>query len=677
MRRTIAVCIPVVACLVLLGAGSLEGWAGKSQIGIIGWIPLSLACAGVGSLLWYRRAGGVLAALFLFMGLFLPMGVAVNAYADAARVHGLPAAAWAAWWFQASIAFSSAFFLILQLFPTGRPLTPRWRALVWLTLVTSVLSFAVPAFGPTSLFTTNFPGVRHPLPLLSASVATAMDQWASLLLAAVFVASAVEIVLRYHRSTGDDRFQMKWFASAAAVAAIGFVIGIGVIDDGPALAFALLAPLIPLAAGVAIVKYHLYDIDVVISKTVVFALLAVFISVVYIAIVVGVGRLVEQGDTAVQIAATAIVALLFQPARGQAQRVANRLVFGDRASPYEVMAGFSRRVADTVSVEDVLPEMASAAGTGVGAASAEVRVVLDEGDRTERWGEADVAEGTRTAFAISYQGIEVGEIAVTKGSAEPLTPSEHGLLRDLAGQAGLALHNVRLTEQLARRVVEVDVQSRAIAASRERLVTARDAQRHGLQRDIQEGAERELRQIRQQIFSLADRVETEPAEIATELDGLGERSNATLEGLRDLARGIFPPLLADQGIAPALEAHIRKVGAQAKVEAEPAFTARRFDDDTEACVYFCCLQAIQNVLRHAGNATSTVALSCDHECVTFEVRDEGPGFAVATTARGMGIDIMQDRVDALEGSLSIESAPGEGTRVHGRIPVRIREEVPS
>ena len=257
MRRTIAGGIPVVACLVLIGAGALEGWAGKSQIGILGWIPLSLACAGVGSLLWYRRAGGVLAALFLFMGLFLPIGVTVNAYADAARVHDLPGAAWAAWWFQASIAFSSAFFLILQLFPTGRPLTPRWRALVWLTLVASLLWFAVPAFGPTSSFTTNFPGVRHPLPLLSASVATAMDQWASLLLAVVFVASAVEIVLRYHRSTGDERLQMKWFATAAAVAAIGFVIGIVTIAEGPALAFALLAPLIPIAAGVAIVKYHL------------------------------------------------------------------------------------------------------------------------------------------------------------------------------------------------------------------------------------------------------------------------------------------------------------------------------------------------------------------------------------------------------------------------------------
>ena len=161
------------------------------------------------------------------------------------------------------------------------------------------------------------------------------------------------------------------------------------------------------------------------------------------------------------------------------------------------------------------------------------------------------------------------------------------------------------------------------------------------------------------------------------MDELGEEANAALESLRDLARGIFPPLLADQGIAPALEAHIRKVGARARVEAAASFTAQRFDDDTEACVYFCCLQAIQNVLRHAGNASSNVALSCDDEFVTFEVRDDGPGFAVATTARGMGIDIMQDRVDALEGNLEIESSPGEGTRVHGRIPIRVREEVPA
>jgi signal transduction histidine kinase len=160
---------------------------------------------------------------------------------------------------------------------------------------------------------------------------------------------------------------------------------------------------------------------------------------------------------------------------------------------------------------------------------------------------------------------------------------------------------------------------------------------------------------------------TEPEQ----LDPLVERANDTLDGLRDLARGVFPPLLADQGVVPALEAHIRKVGAHTTVEA-PDLAGRRFDADVEACAYFCCLQAIQNVLRHAGNAPSRVRLELDGEELAFEISDDGPGFDVAHTSRGMGLQIIQDRVDALEGSLAVRS-DGSGTTVAGRIPTAARD----
>jgi signal transduction histidine kinase len=157
------------------------------------------------------------------------------------------------------------------------------------------------------------------------------------------------------------------------------------------------------------------------------------------------------------------------------------------------------------------------------------------------------------------------------------------------------------------------------------------------------------------------------------LDRLGEDANTTLEGLRDLARGIFPPLLADQGIVPALEAHVRKVGANATIEASNAVHGRRFDADTEACVYFCCLQAIQNVIRHAGNAPCLVRLDLDDGGLVLSVRDTGPGFDADTTPPGMGRQIMMDRVDALDGRLDIEASPGNGTRVRIQIPVSAAE----
>ena len=347
-----------------------------------------------------------------------------------------------------------------------------------------------------------------------------------------------------------------------------------------------------------------------------------------------------------------------------AQRLANRLVYGERATPYEVIAGFSERVADAVSTDRVLPQMAEAAGRGVGAVESSVRVRLPRGlERTERWSNAGL-DPDRVAepwtITIGYQGEPVGDLTVTKPANDPVSPAEQQLLRDLGAQAGLALHNVRLTEELGIRLRELDEQAAALRVSRERLVTARDAQRRGLQRDIHEGPERQLLDIRQRLPRVLD---------SEELDELIVDTNETLEGLRDLARGIFPPLLADQGIVAALRAHIRKVGANATVESAIGFADRRFDADTEAGVYFCCLQAIQNVIRHADNAPCVVALSLQGAEIAFEIRDDGGGFDVATTPRGMGLQIVQDRVDALEGTLEVTSEPGRGTRIAVRLLV--------
>jgi signal transduction histidine kinase len=272
---------------------------------------------------------------------------------------------------------------------------------------------------------------------------------------------------------------------------------------------------------------------------------------------------------------------------------------------------------------------------------------------------------------VSYRGEPIGSFSVTKAPGEPLTRAEEALLTDLASHAGLALHNVRLTEELQIRLAELDRQAAALRVSRERLVTARDAQRRGLQRDLQEGPERRLRLLGQRLTGAEH---APPDEAGATLDGLLADANDTLEGLRDLARGIFPPLLADRGIVAALEGYIRKVGAHARVDVPPGFSERRFDDDVEACVYFCCLQTIQNVLRHAANAPCVVTLAEDDGAVHITIADEGPGFVPQATPSGMGLAIVRDRVDALEGSLDVTSAPGAGTTIHISVPARAREE---
>jgi signal transduction histidine kinase len=349
-------------------------------------------------------------------------------------------------------------------------------------------------------------------------------------------------------------------------------------------------------------------------------------------------------------------------------------VYGQRATPYEVMADFSHRMAGTLVVDEALPQMAEAAVRGVGAVAGHVRLFLPGGgERVVAWPEDAPASVPTRAIEVRHQGEPIGEIAVTKAAGDTLLPAEEALLQDLAAQAGLALHNVRLTDELEARVEELAIQADQLKASRQRLVTARDEQRRGLERDIREGPRLMLTSIAARVDRARDLAASAPAEAGDELDRLGEEANATLEGLRDLARGIFPPLLADRGIVAALDAHIRKVGVRATLEVAPGFTDLRFDDRTEACVYFCCLQALQNVVRHGGNAAVVVRLSVDGKTLTFAVRDQGPGFVPTETARGMGLEIMQDRVDALDGELLVTSAPGAGTTVTGRIPARALE----
>jgi signal transduction histidine kinase len=641
--------------------------------------------AAVGAVIVSNQPGNTVGRLFLLMS--VSSGFAFLADSWVRAEPPLPARGATA--VVASIAFTGAFIpmmLVLLVFPDGRLLSSRWRPAVWLAIAALVTIPLGQALSPTLV---DYAGLENPIGIDWVDGSPLEDGgigWGFALVG--FVVAAAAVVVRYRRSVGEDRQRLKWLAVAAAFVAVGWVCqSIGFDMAGTAgsllrLSLSLAILVFPLAVGAAVLRRGLYEIDVVINKALVYGALAAFITVVYIAIVVGIGSVVGSADEpnlGLQIASTAVVAVAFQPVRERVRRLANRLVYGRRATPYEVMAGFSRSVAGTLSVHDVLREMAQAAGSGIGARRARVRLFLPNGDRVVTWPDDGHTEtGQVLAIPVGYRGEPIGEIAVEKPPGEPITPAERALLDDLASQAGLAMHNVRLTEDLAARADLVADQSEQLRRSRERLVTARDVQRRRLERDIREGPQQRLLAIGGRLKEATGAVERDPQKVTEILDDLTGQANSTLEGLRDLARGIFPPLLADRGIVPALRAHVRKVGADTTIDAPLGFDDERFDPDTEATVYFCCLQAIQNVLRHAGNARTIVRLDRDADgAIVFSVRDEGPGFDVDRVPRGMGFDIMQDRVDALGGELEVVSSPGAGTTVTGRVPSRAIEAVPS
>jgi signal transduction histidine kinase len=372
------------------------------------------------------------------------------------------------------------------------------------------------------------------------------------------------------------------------------------------------------------------------------------------------------------------VAVAFQPVREWVQRVANRLVYGQRAPPYEVLADFAGRMAGVYAAEDLLPRMARILAEGTGAARADVWLKSGDtfGDGAAWPPEAPLLPPARATVAdvpaypaadrilpVRYQGEVLGALSVSKRPGESLTPTEVRLLADLAAQVGLVLKNAGLREQLLARLEE-------IRASRQRLVAAQDEERRRIERNIHDGAQ-------QQLVALAIKLSITESMIGTDTDGerellaeLRQDAVCAVEDLRDLARGIYPPLLASQGLAAALVAQARKAPVPASVA---AVGVGRYSQDVEAAVYFCILEALQNIAKYAGPARAEVRLAASGRDLQFEVTDDGAGFDPGKKAYGTGLQGMADRLHAHGGSLTVKSAPGAGTTILGRVPCRVLE----
>jgi signal transduction histidine kinase len=235
---------------------------------------------------------------------------------------------------------------------------------------------------------------------------------------------------------------------------------------------------------------------------------------------------------------------------------------------------------------------------------------------------------------------------------DPMNPAKAKLVRDLAAQAGPVLRNVRLIQELR--------------ASRQRLVAAQDQERRKLERNIHDGAQQQLVALAVQLKLAEGMVDRDPARTRELLASLQTSTGETLEDLRDLARGIYPPLLADQGLVPALEAQARKGAVPTTISAEGL---GRYGQEVESAVYFCCLEALNNVAKYADASRASVHLLASNGSLTFRVTDDGRGFETSSIPRGTGIQGMRDRVDAIGGALTVESAPGRGTEVAGSVPV--------
>jgi signal transduction histidine kinase len=268
---------------------------------------------------------------------------------------------------------------------------------------------------------------------------------------------------------------------------------------------------------------------------------------------------------------------------------------------------------------------------------------------------------------ITHSGELLGLIVVERAAdRDAFSEEEDRVLTELARQAGLALHNVQLDSALQATLDEVRRQAEELRASRSRIVATADAERRKIERNLHDGAQQHLVALAVNLRLAKDMLADDPESAREMLDALAADVKSTIQELRDLAHGIYPPLLLDSGLAEALRAAAGRSPLDVAVMADDI---GRYPAEVEAAVYFCCLEALQNAAKHAEGATVAVHLREEAGGLLFDVADSGPGFDVATAMQGHGFLNMSDRVGAIGGTVRWESAPGAGATIAGSIPL--------
>ena len=607
-----AVAAVLAAAAIAFGAttGPADGSITLTPFGITVLLALAfLSYALVGSLIVRRAGWHPIGAVLLIAGLLFEGGLAAENFAKQRAVAG-DADGWsaAASWFDAW-AWGLAVHLVLVvliLFPDRRPATRLDRVLLVLAVAASAGDVVAVALAPGPL-----DGGSHQLNPLgvdgAAGVLDTLGAVSAAMIGLVAVATVVVVVLRYRRATGDRRQQLRWLALAAAVsvtslvlAALGAVVGLEV----QAAAFVVVVVALPAAMAVAVLRYHLYDIDVVVNRLLVYGSLIAVITAVYVGVTATAAAVTgAEPGSAVSIGAAVAVAVIVLPVRQRLQRLADRIVLGRRATPYQALAGFVEQTTATTSVDDLAPRLADLLADATGADATAVYVRVDDGlvaagcrpsePRPARLpvhhGRAEL--GGWDATEVVEQGHELlGALALRMPAGVPVREADHRIMRHLAAQAAVAFETLRLNAELR--------------GSRQRLVEAQELERRRIGRDLHDGAQQDLVALIAKSMLARRQLVRDPDLADATLQELQADVRNALNEVRRLAQGVFPQLLADRGLVAAVAARASRCPVPVAVDADGT-TDRRFDPAVEGAAWFVVSEALTNVVKHA-HATSVV-----------------------------------------------------------------------
>lgn len=615
-------------------AAAVLSWGREPLYDTLIYPVYAVVMAGAGVLIVRRSPVGWLFCSF----------ASLNALSDLAQGWGLHGSPYGAWFsLTAWLPDGFGWTLTFLLFPHGRLPGRGWRFVPWVGGLGLALSLAGWSFGPA--LGSDLPGGRNPMAIAGLPHEVLLATGIPLFLGAL-TASVVSLVVRFRRSDGVLRQQLKWFVFAAAIAGVALPASffLWYVTPVAGVLAAVALTLLPTAACVAILRYRLYDIDVLISRTVSYATLTVLLAAGFAAITVVLGTALGRGSPWVTAAATLGAALAFRPLRARVQDVVDRR--------------FNRARYDAVHrIEEFLEELRSGR-----AAPEDVQAVLrdvlgDPGLELVLFLPKSHVHVDMTGTPSDVDGL--GRVVVERGG-QPLgvvcytVDASPVVLRQVVEAAGLAIEIARLRVELRRQLAEVE-------ASRARIVAAADAERRRIERDLHDGAQQRLVAIGLALRHAQHQLDSDPPGARHTLDDAVGQVAAAIHELRALAHGL-PPAQLDAGLAPAFRDLARRAPVPVSVDVPP----ERFGTGVEAAAYFVGCEGLTNAVKHARASRITLAAARRNGTLVVTVTDDGVGGAAPSERSGLAG--LADRVEALGGTLRIDSPPGTGTTLTAEVP---------
>jgi signal transduction histidine kinase len=547
-----------------------------------------------------------------------------------------------------------SFFLFLYLFPNGRAV-PRWTYWIMGILISAHL-VAQAMFLVAELFSN-----------IRADLVSSADQF-FLAVPLAFLLIVLSQIYRYIRdSTRVERAQIKWF-----VVGLGLILMLGQIIDlatgtsttTDALTESglggdideLFALIIPVTIGIGILRYRLFDIDIIINRALVYGTLTALVIGMYVLVVGYLGSLLRTGDNLlISLIATGLVAVLFAPARDLLQRGVNRLMYGRRDEPVAVLSQLGTRLEETIVPEEMLPRLVDTVSralklpyTGIS-----LKVV----DQFKIQAESGQASEAPEALPLIYQGQTIGQLLVSqRAPGEEFNPADRLLLTNIARQAGAVAHSVRLTA--------------ALQQSRQQLVTAREEERRRLRRDLHDGLGPQLASQTLTIDAIYKLMDPNPQKARDLLEHLKSQSQAAIQDIRRLVYGLRPPALDELGLVDALLEGVRQyesVGSYVEIASDPS-PLPTLPAAVEVAVYRIAQEAITNVVRHARAKNCIVSIMAQDHHLDLTITDDGAGYP-ADFHFGVGLNSMRERAEELGGTIHFENQPQGGARVQVWLPI--------